>query len=266
MRNFLTAMWDQFGKFAHAVRERWPVLTFIILTFCLPFYVMAWCLDVFDTIASSVTVSVAVTIFPAIQFLSPPEPFTKISNIGWFSAFALVGLALFFGVDDDIRFLTFSAMFVIFALPLIWIFWQIVRHELILIPGFALALIAMLVYWAGALTKDELTSDLLLLPLPFIFVVAVGWAPIGSLALNIARKYKNVRIWGPATQALAMGLLFMPAFLASFTIPNVLELSDPWSAACVTIVGVVLGAVISEPLKNMFLEWGNLKPETGTPK
>lgn len=248
------------GKFSHAIRERWSVLTVIILGICVPVYVMAWILDVFDSVTSSVGVTLAVTVMPAIQFLSPPEPLRKSSYIGWFSAFVVVAFALFVGEKTDIQFLTFGAIFLIIALPWCWIFWQIVRRELILVPGFALALIATLIYWAGALVKDELTLDLLLLPLPFILVIAVVWAPIGSLALKIARRYKNVRVRGPATQALAMGILFMPAFLVSFTIPDVLELSDPWSAAFVTIVGVILSAVISEPLKNMFLEWGELVP------
>lgn len=247
--------------FLRAIRQRFWVLTVTILGICVPVYAMAWLLDVFNNIASNITVSVAVTILPLIQLVSPPEPLTKSSYIGWFSAFVLVALALFFGANNDIRFLTFGAIFVIVALPWSWIFWQIVRQELILVPGFALALTAILVYWAGALVKDELTLDLLLLPLPLILVAAVVWAPIGSHALKIARRYKNVRIRGPATQALAMSILFMPAFLVSFTIPDVLELNDPWSAACVTIVGVILGAVISEPLKNLFLDWGKLAPD-----
>ena len=252
--------------FLGAFRQRFWVLAVTILGICVPVYVMAWCLDVFNNVASSVTVSVAVTFLPAIRFLSPAEQLTKSSYLGWFSAFVLVALALFFGANNDIQFLTFGAIFVIVALPWIWIFWQIVRHELILIPGFALALIAILIYWAGALAKDNLTFDLLLLPLPLTLVAAVVWAPIGSHALKIARRYKNVRIRGPATQALAIAILFMPAILVSFTIPDVLELSDSWSAACVTIAGVILGAVISEPLKNLFLEWGNLKPEHDSSK
>lgn len=257
-RKFVNVTLDLFGKSYRAICERWSVLMVIILGICAPVYVMAWILDVFDNIASGIGVTVAVTVLPAIQFLSPPEPLRKSSYIGWFSAFVVVAFALFVGEKTDIQFLTFGAIFLVIALPWCWIFWQIVRKELILVPGFALALIATLIYWAGALVKDELTLDLLLLPLPFILVVAVVWAPIGSQALKIARRCKNIRIRGPATQALAMGILFMPAFLVSFTIPNVLELSDPWSAACVTIVGVVLGAVISEPLKNLFLEWGEL--------
>ena len=244
-----------------AIRRRFWVLTVTIFGICAPVYAMSWLLDVFNNIASSITVSVAVTILPLIQLVSPPEPLTKSSYIGWFSTFVLVALALFFGANNDIRFLTFGAIFMIVALPWTWIFWQIVRYELILIPGFSLALIAILIYWAGALAKDNLTFDLLLLPLPLILVAAVLWAPIGSYALKIARRNKNARIRGPATQVLAMGILFMPAALLSFTIPDVFELSDPWSAACVTIVGVILGAVISEPLKNLFLEWGKLAPD-----
>lgn len=246
------------GKFVRAVRERWSVLTVTILGICIPVYAMAWWLNIHDNLAANIAITIFVSMMPVTELASPSESLTTRGFIGWLSGFVVVAFAFFFGEEADIQFLTFGAIFLVVALPWIWIFWQIVRHELILIPGFALALIAMLIYWGGALAKDDLTFDLLLLPLPLILVVAVLWAPIGSQALKIARRSKNVRIRGPATQALAMGILFMPAFLVSFTIPNVLELGDPWSAAFVTIVGVILSAVISEPLKNLFLEWGEL--------
>ncbi len=249
-----------FGKFHRAIRERWRVLTLTILGICIPVYVTAWWFNIHNNLAANIAVTVLVSIMPVAELASPSESLTTRGGIGWLSVFVVIAFAFFFGEEANIRFLTFGAIFLIVALPWIWIFWQLVRHELILIPGFALALIAMLIYWAGALAKNNLTFDLLLLPLPFILVVAVFWAPIGAHALKVARRYKNVRIRGPATQVLAMGILFMPAFLVSFTIPDVLELSDPWSAAFVTIVGVVLGAVISEPLKTLFLEWGKLVP------
>ncbi len=241
-----------------AIGERWRVLTVTILGICVPVYAMAWWLNIHDNLAANIAVTILVSMMPVAELASPSESLTTRGSIVWLSGFVLVAFAFFFGEEAGIRFLTFGAIFLVVALPWIWIFWQIVRHELILIPGFALALIAISIYWAGALVKDNLTFDLLLLPLPLVFVAAVLWAPTASYALKIARRNKNVRIRGPATQASAMGILFMPAFLVSFTIPDVLELSDPWSAACVTIVGVVLGAVVSEPLKNLFLEWGEL--------
>ena len=254
-------MFGLFGRFIYAIRERWPVLTVTILGICLPIYAMTWWLNIYDNLAANIGVTILVSILPVTELASPHERLTTRWYIGWLSIFVIIAFAFFVGEEADIQFLTFGAIFLIVALPWIWIFWQIVRYERILIPGFALALIAILIYWAGALAKDNLTFDLLLLPLPLILVAAVLWAPIGSCALKIARRNKNVRIRGPATQALAMCILFMPAALLSFTIPDVFELSDTWSAACVTIVGVILGAVISEPLKNLFLEWGNLVPD-----
>ncbi len=253
-------------KTAHrAVRQRFWVLAVTILGICAPVYAMAWYLNVYDNVALSVVASFIVSVLPIAILVSPPSSLKSASYLTWLAAGVLIGLVLFIGENRDSRFLSFSAMFMIVMLPWSWIFWQIVRHEMILVPGFALALVAILIYWAGALVKDELTFDLLLLPLPLILVAAVVWAPVASLALKIARRNKNDRIRGPATQALAMGTLFLPATLVSFTIPGVFELSDPWSAACVTIVGVIIGAVISEPLKNLFVEWANLSRDQQTP-
>ncbi len=245
-----------------AIRQRIAVLSITVLGVCIPVYVIAWFLDVFDDTVTSIGLTILVSGLPVIELITPPKHSTNKSNIGWFSGFIFIALTLFAGEKYDIQFLSFSSMFVIVMLPWSWIFWQIVRRELILVPGFALALIAILVYWAGALVKDELTFDLLLLPLPLILVAAVFWAPIASWTLKFARQSKYDRIRGPATQALAMGTLFLPATLASFTIPAVFELSDIWSVAFVTIVTIILGAVISDPLRRLFVEWGNLKPLT----
>ena len=55
-----------------------------------------------------------------------------------------------------------------------------------------------------------------------------------------------------------MAILFFPVILVAVVVPFMLELSQMWSAVSLTIVGVLLSAVISDPLRRFLLEWGNL--------
>ena len=245
-----------------AIRQRFWVLAVTILFICSPVYAMAWPLNVFDNIASSITVTVAVSAMPVATLLSPPERLTFRSYQVWFSVFSFMALLLFIGDEYESQFITFSVILVGLALPYAWVFWEIVRHERILLTGFVLALFASMIYWIAGLSINEEGFNLLLVPLPVILFGSVIWAPVASLTLKAARRYKDGRISGPGTQVLAMTMLFLPVALVAIVIPVDLGLSGIWSAASLTIVSVILGAVISEPLKNLFLEWGNLKPKS----
>ena len=253
-------------KIYRAVCERFWVLVVTVLFICLPVYAMAWPLDIFDNIASSITVTVAVSAMPIATLLSPPERLTLRSYQVWFSVFSFMALLLFIGDEYESQFITFNVILVGLALPYAWVFWEIVRHERILLTGFVLALFASMIYWIAGLSINEEGFDLLLVPLPVILFGGVIWAPVASLTLKAARRYKNGRISGPGTQVLAMTTLFLPVALVAIFIPVDLGLSEIWSAASLTIVSVILGAVVSEPLKNLFLEWGNLKPKTNLSK
>ena len=57
-----------------------------------------------------------------------------------------------------------------------------------------------------------------------------------------------------------MATLFFPVILVAVVVRWMLELSPIWSAVSLTIVGVLLSAVVSEPLRRFLLEWGNLTP------
>lgn len=249
-----------------AIRQQFWVLTVTIFGICAPVYAMAWWLNISGNLAANIALSILVSALPMIELASPPERSPTRGYVGWFSGFLLVALALFVGDNRDWRFLSFNAIFMSGVLTWSWIFWRIVRHDRILLPGFAFALTAMMIYWPAALVQNKLTFDLLLLPMPFILFAGVIWALIASWVLRFARRNKNDKIRGPASQVLAMATLFLPTTLIAFTIPLVFGLSDVWYAASLTIVSIVLGAVISEPLKNLFLEWGNLKPDNVPPK
>ncbi len=50
-------------------------------------------------------------------------------------------------------------------------------------------------------------------------------------------------------------------FFGAVAVPGTFDLSPAWSAVSLTIVGVLLSSVVSEPLRCFLLEWGCLKPD-----
>ena len=101
----------------------------------------------------------------------------------------------------------------------------------------------------------------LLLPLPTVLLFGVAWAPVARWTLGAARRRTHRRIGGPGFQTLAMSILFLPVALVAIVVPPMLEFSDIWSAVSLTLVGVLLSAVASDPLRRFLLEWANLSPD-----
>ncbi len=260
INKYARAIRDEIGKFAHAVRERWPVLTVTILGICVPVYAMAWWLNIRDNPAADIAITVLVTTMPVIRFFSQPEPLTYRSFEVWLSVLGLATVTFYIAEKYDIRFLSFSFILVIPALPYVLVIWQILRHEWLLYVGLTLALAATMIYWIAALVINKESFDLLLLPLPIILAGGLLWAPIASWTLKSARRHKNRRISGPGTQALAMTMLFYPVTLVAVALPTGLGLSAMWSNVSLALIGILLSAVISEPLRRFFIEWGRLAP------
>ncbi len=130
-----------------------------------------------------------------------------------------------------------------------------------LVAGFAPALVATMIYWFVGLASNDGGFDLILLPLPVVFVGGAIWAPVALLVLKFARRHKNGRISGPGTQVLAMTMLFLPVTLVAVALPTDLSLSATWSNVSLVLIGVFLSGVISEPLRRFLIELGNLAPE-----
>ena len=54
--------------------------------------------------------------------------------------------------------------------------------------------------------------------------------------------------------------LFLPVVLVAVAVPGMLQIGETLSAVSLTIVGVLLSAVVSEPLRRFLVEWGDLQP------
>ena len=147
------------------------------------------------------------------------------------------------------------------VIPYAWVVWKLMGGNRLLWAGLMLALAAMMIFWTAALIRYEDSLDLLLLPLLVVFVLGVVWTPVARWILELAGRWKYRRISGPGMQALAMVVLFLPVIMVAVYMPLALGLGSAWSAVSLTLVGVLLSAVIAEPLRCFLLEWGNLMPD-----
>ena len=147
------------------------------------------------------------------------------------------------------------------VIPYAWVVWKLMGRKWLLLAGLMLALAVMMIFWTAALIRYEDSLDLLLLPLPVVLLGGIVWTPVARWILEIAGRWKYRRVGGPGMQALAMASLFLPAILVAVYMPLALGLGSAWLAVSLTLVGVLLSAVIAEPLRRFLLEWGNLMPD-----
>ena len=143
---YARAIRDGIGKFARAIRERWSVLTVTILVIWLPVYAIAWVFDGFDNLVYKIAITVLITIWPFTKFTSPHEPLKVLSLEVWISVLSLMVLALVVGDRYDWRFISFSTILILAALPWCLVVGETIRRERMIIAGFAPTLIAIMVF------------------------------------------------------------------------------------------------------------------------
>ena len=75
-----------------------------------------------------------------------------------------------------------------------------------------------------------------------------------------AKHLRKKRIWGPLTESLLMAVMFVPVIVLAVLVAAELELDDRWFSVVTILVGILLGSVVSVPLRQFLLDLGNLPP------
>ena len=231
-----------------------------IVVYCVPVNALAWYSGLVDDLSARILISVLVAIMPVVEFLSGPRPWKSSGELIRFALFFVPVLLFATGHKFDLRVLSLNAAIGVAILPWCWLVWELMGRSLLLLTVLMLALAVMMVYWIAALIEVGGPPEILLLPLPTVLFGGVFWAPAGRLTLCFARQWKDRPMGGPGMQALAMAILFFPVILVAVVVPWMLELRPVWSAVSLTIVGVLLSTVVSDPLRRFLLEWGKLSP------
>ena len=250
-----------FKKAYQAIRPRITGILLDLAIYCAPVYLLTWYSSLFEDLSLRIFVSLLVALAPVTELFSQPRPLKSRGDLLAFAVFIVPVLLLVAGQKFDWHILRLNAAMALAVLPWVWLVWLLLDRNWLLATGLMLALAVMTIYWAAALIQFDESWALLLLPVPTIMFGGVFWVPPARWVLGWARRSKHCRMRGPGTQALAMATLFFPVILVAVVVPGMLELSQAWSAVSLTIVGVLLSAVIADPLRRFLLEWGHLSPK-----
>ncbi len=239
------------------------------VVYCVPIYLLAWYSDIVQDLYASILLSILVTTFPVMEFLSPSTLLKSTRDQPWLVVLIWVGLLIAAGDKYNWNILTNIGVIALISFLCVWVMWKIIGRKWLFWAAFMLALALMSIYWAAALVKtDSPLSPLELVivpivPIGFGIFLSILWAPPALWVWKIAKERKNHRVGGPGMQALAMAILFLPVIMVAVFVPEDLGLSQTWSTVSLAIAGILLSAVISEPLRRFLLEWGKLSPDPG---
>ena len=243
-------------------RPRLPGVFLVSVIHCVPIYAMTWCFSLIDDLSARVSISLLVTMLPVAEILSEPRPLKSRGEQFWLALFFALALLLVASHEFNWHGLTGNAAISLLILSYGWLVWKLMRHNWLLLTGLMLALALMMIYWTAALAGNDSWLDLLLLPLPVVIIGGVIWTPVAWQILDTAGRRRDCPLSGPGMQALAMAILFLPVIVVAVAVPGMLDLSPAWSAVSLTIVGVLLSSVVSDPLRRFLLEWGDLVPNS----
>ena len=253
-----SSLWRRSYRFT---RCRLSGFFFFVAACCAAVTALIWYFALFDDLQIRILVSLVIAFIPMLDFRPPPRTWTSREELLWLSAFVALAVVLMAGDKFELASVAFNAVVLLVALPYGWLAWKLMRRNGLLLVGLMLALAVMMIFWTAASFRNEDSLDVLLLPLPVVLFFGAAWAPVASWVLDIAGRSKNRRVGGHGMRALAMAILFFPVILVGMAVPGMLGLSSTWSAVSLTLMGVLLSAVISDPLRLFLLEWGKLMPD-----
>ena len=247
------------GQVLGFVGPRLNPLFLLVLFFCLSTYVAIWVFCLFAELLPSVVLTVMATFVLVSHFVSPPAHWKDRGEWLWGIGLIMCVLCVLIGEWGDWGFLTGGGALIFIALPFWWTCWRLTGRQWFLSSGHILAAVMAMAYWAiSPVRHSDDNLGYLLLPLPLVAGVGLIWVIPATYVLYLARRWKFRRIRGPLMQVIALVIWFMPSGAVAAFGPVLLELNSIWSAASLTVVGVVLGTVVSAPLRFLLLEWSEL--------
>ena len=242
------------------IRPRLPGVFLVSVVYGVPVYGLAWYSGLIDDLSVRLLLSVLVAMIPVTEMLSAPRPLRSRWDLLLFTLF-IVPVSLFaVGHKFNSPVLSSNAAMLVAVLPYSGLVWLLMGRSWLLSTGLVLALALMMIYWLAALSGVDGALEILILPLPVVLFGGIFWAPVARWILAVAKRLRDCPLSGPGMQALAMVTLFFPVILVAVVVPWMLELSPIWSAVSLTIVGVLLSAVVGDPLRRFLLESGKLAP------
>ena len=244
----LQVSWDFFISLAG-----WPMLAILVWHFDLP-----------DGLFQQIVVTLLYSVIPVLLLVGTPGSSPQLHLPAWgIRGLVLLFLGiLLFQISDQLNFseLRNAIMVVLVTAPFLWIFGVLIRRKPLLGVALTPAMIVAMIYLGLEVLPAGQRLNLLLIPLPLVLLSALAWALLAWPVLIGAERWRRVVLWGPAMEAIAMFVLFLPLILLAIMVPQGLSLGQTWLTASVTIVGVLFSSIVSVPLRQFLLDLGNMPP------
>ena len=234
-------------------------LTLLILGL-IAFYV--WGFDYIDRLQDRIVMTLIPAALPPLAFsvAMRQEPSERRLD-WWYVGFAVfLGLVLALAVSEkfDLDAVGINVVVIMASFPWLVIFWTLVREKRILAIGMVPAAVLLMVSWFVPALASDLELRYLLVPLPAGSLVIAAWTILVWIFLKGIDRYTEHLTLGPLMESLAMFLLFTPLMVLAIWLPTTIPNGDDWSVVPATMVGVVFGSVISEPMRRFLGSYGNL--------
>ena len=221
-----------------------------------------WGFDYIDRLQDRVVMTLLPAVLPPLAFSVAMRQESEERRLDWsyvgFAAF--LGLVLALAVSDkfDLDAVGINVVVVMVSSPWLVLFWTLVRQKRILAIGMVPAAVLLMAYWIVPAFSSNLELRYLLVPLPAVSLVVAAWTILVWIFLKGIDKWSEHLTLGPLMESLAMLFLFMPLMVLAIWVPRTIPGGDDWSVVPATIVGVVFGSVISEPMRRFLGSYGNL--------
>lgn len=115
-----------------------------------------------------------------------------------------------------------------------------------LIPAIAITLVAGIALEVR-LEGDWWKTSIVLLPA--LLFAAASWSGLGLLLLQWAERSHTRNRVGPFMEFVSMTFLFVPLMWSVLVFGESLPDSETWQPVCVTVIGVLMTIIVSDPLR-----------------
>ena len=150
-----------------------------------------------------------------------------------------------------------------FTIPPLFAFGFIVRGQRIVGVALLPAMFVMMASWTWSLLRARSELDPLLLPLLVISIGGVAWGLLALAFLNYAERWRHLAIRGPLMELVSMTFLFVPFMYFTIEAVRILPNTDTWLPVTVTVIGVLLGTIVSKPLRKLLIACWDPPPPCG---
>ncbi len=226
--------------------------------------VLVWSFDMIESTFHGAVLVTLSGVFPVFSLMGPELTLRKRFRLHWgiFGMVLLLCAALLMTMSERFGWTSLGANVAILTLsfPLLMVIGLLAFRNPLLGVGLVLVMTVAMVALITLVIPREHLPYLLLVPLPAVLLPAFVWALLLYGVQYVARKKRQVRIWGPLWESLLMTLTFVPAIVVAVIFHGELNVDESWSTVFILLTGLLFSSVVSVPLRQFLLDLGNLPP------